>query len=178
MAYIDIEIDKLTHSIENVITGDSFPTEVLSLSKPDLVHLTKKNGWKFDWKKEYLQSDREVFKLTILWNPTVIQGLVSISQKQGYLEMNLIENAPFNYGQNKMHCGVAGNLVAFTCKRSFELGFEGYTSFTAKTALIDHYSKTLGAVSIGGQRMVIEKKQALKLVKRYFNDINIEQLWD
>jgi len=28
MAYIDIEIDKLTHSIENVVTGDSFPTEI------------------------------------------------------------------------------------------------------------------------------------------------------
>ena len=71
MTYIDIEIDKLTHSIENVVTGDSFPTEILPLSKPDLAHLTKKNGWKFDWKKEYLQSDRDVFKLTILWNPTI-----------------------------------------------------------------------------------------------------------
>ena len=109
MTYIDIEIDKLTRSIENVVTGDSFPTEVLSLSKPDLVHLTQKNGWKFDWRKEYMQSDRDVFKLTILWNPTIIQGLISISQKQGYLEMNLIESAPFNNGKNKIHYGVAGN---------------------------------------------------------------------
>ena len=172
MAYIDIEIDKLTHSIENTITGDSFPTEILPLSKPDLIHLTKKNGWKFDWKQEYIQSDRDVFKLTILWNPTIIQGLISLSQKQGYLEMNLIENAPFNYGQRKIYSGVAGNLVAFACKRSFDLGFDGYVLFTAKTVLIDHYSKTLGAVSIGGQRMIIEEKQAFKLVKRYFNDNN------
>jgi len=170
MSYIDIEIDKLTHSIENVVTGDSFPTEILSLSKPDLVHLTKKNGWKFDWKKEYLQPDREVFKLTILWNPTVIHGLISISQKQGYIEMNLIESAPFNYGHNKMHYGVAGNLVAFACKRSFDLGFEGYVFFTAKTVLMGHYSKTLGAVPIGGQRMIIEEEQAFELVKRYYND--------
>ena len=171
MALIDIEIDKLTHSIENVVTGDSFPTEILSLSKPDLVHLTQKNGWKFNWKKEYMLPDRDVFKLTILWNPTIIQGLISITQKQGYLEMNLIESAPFNYGINKMHNGVAGNLVAFACKRSFELGFDGFIAFTAKTTLIDHYTKTLGAVSIGGQRMAIEEKQALELVKRYFNDI-------
>jgi len=171
MAYIDIEIDKLTHSIENAVTGDSFPTEILPLSKPDLVHLTQKNGWKFNWKKEYMLSDREVFKLTILWNPTVIQGLISITQKQGYLEMNLIESAPFNYGRNKIHNGVAGNLVAFACKRSFELGFDGFIAFTAKTTLIDHYTETLGAVSIGGQRMAIEEKQALELVKRYFNDI-------
>ena len=170
MAYIDIEIDKLTHSIENVVTGDIFPTEVLPLSKTELVHLTRKNGWKFDWKKEYQQSDRKVFKLTILWNPTIIQGLISISQKRGYLEMYLIESSPFNYGKNKMHYGVAGNLVAFACKRSFELGFDGYVAFTAKTTLIDHYIKTLGAVLIGGQRMAIEEKQALKLIKKYFND--------
>jgi len=170
MTYIDIKIDKLTHSIENVKTGDSFPTEILPLSKPDLIHLTKMNGWKFDWKKEYMQSDKEVFKLTILWNPTIIQGLISLSQKQGYLEMNLIESAPFNYGKNKIHSGVAGNLVAFACKRSFDLGFEGFVAFTAKNSLIEHYSKTLGAVSIGGQRMIIEEKQASELVKRYFND--------
>ena len=175
MAYIDIEIDKLTHSIENVVTGDSFPTEILPLSKPDLVHLTKKNGWKFDWKKEYLQPDREVFKLTILWNPTVIHGLISISQKQGYIEMNLIESAPFNYGHNKMHYGVAGNLVAFACKRSFDLGFDGYVSFIAKTVLMEHYSKTLGAIPIGGQRMAIEKRQALKLTKKYYNDNKKEE---
>ena len=89
MAYIDIEIDKLTHSIENVVTGDSFPTEILPLSKPDLIHLTTKNGWKFDWKQEFLQPDRDVFKLTIRWNPTVIHGLISIAQMQGYVEMYL-----------------------------------------------------------------------------------------
>ena len=37
MAYIDVEIDRITHSIENVITGDSFSTEILPLSKPDLL---------------------------------------------------------------------------------------------------------------------------------------------
>jgi hypothetical protein len=42
--------------------------------------------------------------------------------------------------------------------------------------LIDHNEKTLGAASIGGQRMAIEKKQALKLIKRYFNDNKTEEL--
>jgi hypothetical protein len=174
MAYIDIEVDKLTRSIENVITGDSFPTKILPLSKPDLIHLTSKNGWKFVWEQEYLQADRDVFKLTILGNPTVIHGLISIAQMQGYLEIYLIESAPFNYGKNKMHYGVAGNLIAFACKRSFELGFEGFVAFTAKTVLMDHYIKTLGAVSIGGQRMAIADEQALELIKKYFNDNKIE----
>ena len=77
---------------------------------------------------------------------------------------------PINYGKDKIHYGVPGNLVAFACKRSFELGFDGFVAFTAKNVLIEHYVKTLGAVSIGGQRMAIEEKQALELIKRYFND--------
>jgi hypothetical protein len=172
MAYININIDKLTHSIENAVTGESFPTEILPLTKPDLEHLTKKNGWKFNWKKEYLQPDRNIFKLTVAGELAVIHGLVSYTVKAGYVEMYLIENAPSNFGKNKKYSGVAGNLVAYVCKRSFELGFGGVVSFIAKTVLIDHYAKTLGAVSIGGQRMTIWEKQAQKLVDMYFNNNN------
>ena len=43
--HIDIEIDKLTNSIENVITGDSFQTDVSLIDKDDLESITKKNGW-------------------------------------------------------------------------------------------------------------------------------------
>jgi len=35
--------------------------------------------------------------------------------------MNLLENAPFNVGQNKLYEGVAGNLVAFACKFPFNM---------------------------------------------------------
>jgi len=42
--HIDIEIDKLTNSIENVITGDSFQTDVSLIDKNDLKSITKKNG--------------------------------------------------------------------------------------------------------------------------------------
>lgn len=48
--YVDIEIDKLTNSIENVITGDSFQTDVSMIDKRDLKSITKKNGWLFNWK--------------------------------------------------------------------------------------------------------------------------------
>lgn len=40
--FIDIEIDKLTNSIENVITSDSFPTGVLPLTRNDIKTITKK----------------------------------------------------------------------------------------------------------------------------------------
>ena len=55
--YIDIEIDKLTDSIENVITGDSFQTDVSLVDNNDLKSVTKKNGWLFNWKSEFKQPD-------------------------------------------------------------------------------------------------------------------------
>jgi len=47
------EIDKLTNSLENRITGDSFPTNITFLTKNDLKNVTKKNGWEFNWKAEF-----------------------------------------------------------------------------------------------------------------------------
>jgi hypothetical protein len=43
-------------------------------------------------------------------------------------------------------------------------------AFTAKTQLIEHYEKTLGAEFVGRQRMIIRTKAAIKLVKNYFSD--------
>jgi hypothetical protein len=60
---LDFIIDKLTNSIENVQTGDSFPTNITLLSKADLKSATKKNGWQFDWKFELNQPEREVYNL-------------------------------------------------------------------------------------------------------------------
>lgn len=33
---LDFQIDKLTRSIENVVTGDSFPTDITRISTKDL----------------------------------------------------------------------------------------------------------------------------------------------
>ena len=78
-----------------------------------------------------------------------MQGLISVEAKADHLYMHLLENAPFNKRKSKMYAGVAGNLVAFACRLSFQRGFEGNVSFISKTQLIDHYSKTLGAIHVG-----------------------------
>lgn len=166
--YIDIEIDKLTNSVQNVITGDGFQTDVSLIDKDGLKAVTKKNGWLFNWKNEYKQPDRDVYKLTIVGNPDVIQGLISITEKEDHVYMHLIESAPFNLGRNKVYLGVPGNVIAFVCRISFHRGFEGYVSFTAKTQLIEHYKKTLGAINVSGQLMVINTDAALKLIDKYF----------
>jgi hypothetical protein len=110
--YIDIEIDKLTNSVENVITGDSFQTDISLVDNIDLKSVTTKKGWLFNWKSEYKRPDRDVYKLTISGNPEIIQGLISITEREDYVYMHLIESAPFNLGRNKVYIGVPGNLVA------------------------------------------------------------------
>ncbi len=168
---IDIEIDKLTNSIENAITGDSFPTEVLLLENNDLKQISEKNNWLFDWKAEVSKIDRQVYKLVIMGNPNTIQGLVSLSDKKDHILLQLIENAPLNLGKEKAYNGVAGNLFAFACKMAFDKGYDGFVGFISKSQLVEHYQKTLGAVHLGGLRMAIFTHEAAKLVKQYFQNI-------
>ena len=164
----DFIIDRLTNSILNTISGDSFPTEISILTKNDLKNTTKKKGWNFNWRSEFKNEITEQYKLTIVNNPSIIQGLLSITIENDHVFMNLLESAPFNIGQNKLYEGVAGNLVAFACKISFQKGFDGFVAFTAKTQLIEHYEKTLGAFHFKNQRMIIDSIAAKRLVEKYF----------
>jgi hypothetical protein len=165
---IEIEIDKLTNSIENRISGEVFDTEVVKID-PAQGWLLKKKDWLFDWKKELKDPTREVFKLSSVKNPTIIQGLISIEDNKDHVYMHLIENASFNKGKNKLYVGVPANLVAFACKCSFEYGHEGYVGFVAKSRLIEHYRETLKAEVLYGNYMRIKTTSALYLIDRYFN---------
>jgi len=159
---LDFEIDKLTNSIENSISGEIFETVVSQVTHMKEV---KKTTWVFNWETEIKNKSKAVFKLT-----TIIHGLISLTGKGDHIFMDLIENAPFNKGKNKLYKGVAGNLVAFACKTSFEKGFEGVVSFIAKTQLIDHYRETLGAKVFSKNRMFIDTKEAMVLTTKYFKN--------
>ena len=161
-------VDKLTNSIENLVTGDSFHTDITLISNADLKTVTKKNSWAFDWKNELKQPQRDVYKLTIVNNQSIIQGLISLEVKSDHVFMHLVESAPFNKGKTKIYAGVPGNLVAFACKLSFQRGHEGNISFLSKTQLVQHYIDALGAMHFGGRVMIIDTKAALKLINKYF----------
>ncbi|MFA5819646.1 MAG: hypothetical protein WC854_10235 [Bacteroidales bacterium] len=165
---LDFEVDNLTNSIENVVSGDSFATDITIISISDLKTVTKKNGWQFDWKLELKQPEKDVYKLTIVNNQSVIQGLISLEIKSDHVYMHLVENAPFNKGKSKVYAGVPGNLVAFACKLAFQRGHEGNVSFFSKTQLVQHYIDTLGAIHFGGRVMIIDTNAALKLINKYF----------
>lgn len=81
MVIVSIEIDRLTNSIINAVTGDIFDTEVLIANLQD-IKITKK-GWHFDWEKEC--SKGKVYKLVIDGNPNIVQGLVSLIDQKTIL---------------------------------------------------------------------------------------------
>jgi len=112
---LDFEVDKLTNSILNRISGDSFATEVSLLKKQELKGITKAKGWGFNWKAELTQNDREIYKLTIVSNPNIVQGLTNLTIKSDHVYMNLVENATFDIGKNKLYEGVSGNLMIRRC---------------------------------------------------------------
>ena len=162
---LEFEIDKLTNSIENSISGETFNTLIIQIKETKRI---KKTDWTFDWHLEIKDNSKLVWGLTTQDNQSIFQGLISITDKDDHVFMNLIENAKFNKGKNKLYTGVAGNLVAFACKLSFEKGYDGIVSFVAKTQLIEHYSKTLGAKLFGRNRMYIDTKEAQFLATKYF----------
>jgi len=155
----------ISNSIQHRETNRLLGTLVLLTSKEEI----KINAaeWVFDWKKELEQYP--VYKLVLAETPEIIQGLMSIEIREGYIFVSLIENAPFNRGVDKIYRGVAVNLFAFACKLSAENGFEGYVAFEAKTDLIAYYQKILDAKQIGkSNRMFIDQSQAQKLIQLHF----------
>jgi hypothetical protein len=163
---IDIEIDKLTDSVEDRLSGNRFDTQVFQLLLADSKQVNK-NDWLFDWRREIEDGQRQVFKLIIKNEPNTIQGLISVRDNKDHIFVHSIESASFNRGKDKLYVGVPGNLFAFACKLSVDRGYEGYVAFLSKTALIDHYRKTLGAVLIGGQQMILNESAAKALVDRF-----------
>lgn len=167
---LDFEIDKLTNSIENAISGEVFDTNISQILETRKI---KKSDWVFEWHSEIKSNLKSVYCLTTLNNQKIIQGLISITDKGDHIFMDLIESAKFNKGKSKLYKGVAGNLVSFVCKTSFEKGYEGVVSFIAKTQLIDHYTETLGAKLFSENRMYIDTKEAQILTTKYFKDFKL-----
>ena len=164
---VDIEIDKLTNSIENTVSGDVFDTDIFQLSNKDIRQINK-TVWQFNWQEQLKLIDRETYKLVIKNNPKIIQGLISLSDLGDHIYMHLIESAKFNKGKSKIYTGVPGNLDAFACKPSFDRGYDGYLAFDAKTILVQHYQETLFATHFKGTKMIIETPAANTLINQYF----------
>jgi hypothetical protein len=163
---MNVVIDKLTNSIEEVASGRELKTLVVDLSIKGTLPIRKRD-WRFNWLAE-MSTGHSVLGLVTIEAPDELQGLMSMEDRQDHIFLHLIESAGSNQGKGKVYLGVPGNLVAFACRRSLEAGYDGVVSFEAKTRLIAHYENTLSARRFTGNRMTIDPPQALDLITRYF----------
>ena len=82
--YLDFEIDKLTNSIENAISGEVFDTIIVQLNSTDAKSI-KKSDWVFDWKTELKSKEKMLYKLTTISNPKIIHGFICITDKSDHI---------------------------------------------------------------------------------------------
>ena len=129
-------------------------------------------------KNLYKIEGAEIFKLTLLESPKVVEGLVMLSLMYGeILYMNNIEVAPHNIGKQGKYDRAAGILIAFGCHKSFEQGkgnYTGYLTFESKTELIPLYQKKYGAILAKGHRMFFEPEVGIDLINKYLEDYGEE----
>jgi hypothetical protein len=81
--------------------------------------------------------------------------VISLRLVENYIEMHLIATATNNYGSSKKYVDFVSNLVAFPCKMSYVLGFEGFVSFRAKNKLFQNKIDSLGVELIFRERLII-----------------------
>ena len=168
---IDIEIDSLTDCLIERSSGMLLDTEFRLVAKTITKEIAEKlqsEGWKFDWSIPH-KDGCEIYALT-LKDSTDVEGLIALKhfRSQFFTYVELVETAPHNYGHEGKYIGVGAHLFVIACKLSWDVGNEGYVQFVAKSALVEHYKKTLNAKCIDSQRMYIDSAGAIELIKKYF----------
>ncbi|MDE3840237.1 hypothetical protein C0966_12900 [Bacillus methanolicus] len=166
---MDVIIDRITPCLEHRESGEIYPTEVNEATKEDLKQIGPEFGWNnFDWVMYLKHPSCELKKLTIKGDDR-IQGLIAYEVKQGWVNIHLVESAPWNI-KSKEFLGVGPHLFAIACKRSFELGFDGYVTFVSKSKLVEHYQKTLNAKILNPRirQMVLDTEASKQLVSTYY----------
>lgn len=157
--------------LTEVSTGQLIKALILPALRSDMP--SKKHGWKFNWRNLSKTNGAFFYKLVSERAPTEIEGILMLTLLfEEMVYMNNIEVSPQNYGSNGNLDGVAGALIAYACKKSFELGKDAYTgflSFDSKTALIPLYEKKYGATWAIGQKMFISPVSGKTLMNKYLN---------
>jgi hypothetical protein len=130
-------------------------------------------NWNFEW-KELFRAGGMFFKLVLKKTPGISEGIIMLSIADSQMVyINNIESAPHNIGDGKKYDNVAGCLLAYACKLSFEYGrkgYHGFVSFDSKTKLIQLYRDKYGALHIGGQKMYFSPQAGKSLINKYLKE--------
>lgn len=150
-------------------TGEKHLATILPALKKDMP--LRKHGWQFNWKALSKIKNSLLYKIVLDNDESKLQGMLMLTLVDNeMLFMDNVEVAPHNFGREEKYSYVAGCLIAFASKMSFELGkgnYVGFLVFESKTALIELYQQRYGAEIAMGQRMFIDDVAGKKLIKTY-----------
>jgi hypothetical protein len=150
--------------LKGILTGERLPATISRLSTEEIALLDDSKRFDFEWKR---QLQFEIYGLFLKYPGQVI-GLVSLEcqPKNLAIEIKLIANAREYIGSNKRYERIAGCLIAFVCKKSFDLKFDGYVYLKPKTSIIRHYRQKYG-FSDAGNCLFSDTYNSGKLIDQY-----------
>jgi len=165
---IDVQIDKITDCLVERATGKRVQTTVILQEKLGTKEtaVLRRAGWKFD-RSIPRKGGFDVYRLEVSGS---LIGLIALKVQEGFVFVDLVESNAHNIGKSGIYEGVGAHLFAIACKISLDNGCEGFVSFVAKTRLINHYKKSIGAKVMGGTNMYIPTGYAIILVDKYFGN--------
>jgi hypothetical protein len=162
---INVEIDEFTPCLIERSTGKIVKTRYKHINKEEVPE-----EWQFNWKKPFDVKDCEILAL-YLEDTNEIQGLVAYMPKKENHSVYVVnvEVAPHNYRHVGKYKGTGAHLFAIAIKKSMELGFEGHIHFNAKTNIIEHYEKTIGARLVNAKNgmMEVSEQDAKDVYEKY-----------
>ncbi|MDR1213324.1 MAG: GNAT family N-acetyltransferase [Propionibacteriaceae bacterium] len=120
-------------------------------------------GFEFDWTA---RSNDQTITVARIENGE-IAGLAEFERLPHDLFdfLHLIEVAPEYRGTE-----VAGKLLAYVARDSFERDFDGFVVFEPKTLLYQYYIEKYGAKPLPGRRLHFDSLASQVLIERYLGD--------
>ncbi|MEN8157892.1 MAG: N-acetyltransferase [Bacteroidota bacterium] len=149
------------------ISGRSYETEILPVTREDYKSITKARFW-FNWREE---KEYDVFKIRIKETNEIL-GLISLKnhKRESRTEIKLIAVSNENTGKNKKYEHIAGNLITFACIRALDFyGNWASVSLIPKTKLIQHYIEKYH-MHPTGKHLFLDIVGIMKLINKYNHD--------
>lgn len=150
----------------HISSGETYPVSFLALQPYDLNQMQDWNE-AFDWSIYFGDQSIDVYKMVIRGH-NVIQGAVALERREDHVFVHLVESLP---NARKELDFIGEHLIAFACKRSVEMGRDGFVMLHSKTnaGLISYYVNNIGARHLGGGHMIISDDVAKRLIMLYLS---------
>jgi GNAT superfamily N-acetyltransferase len=119
-------------------------------------------GFEFDWTARSNDQTQTVARV----ENGQIAGLIEFERipRNLFDFLHLIEVKPEYRGTD-----VAGKLLAYVARDSFDHGFEGFVVLEPKTLLYEYYIEKYGAKPLPGRRLHFDTEASKALIERYLS---------